>query len=67
MHPIISDFAMGMANAKTGKIVSAEYNLQSLRSKTNDDILKIKFAPHTSSSYECATNALHTIVSNSYL
>lgn len=51
---ILSDFAIGMANAKTGKIESAENNLQSLRSKRDENILKTKFIPHTSSPYECA-------------
>lgn len=51
---ILQDFAMGMANAKTGKLVSAENNLQALRSRLNDTILKIKFTPFTSSPYECA-------------
>jgi tetratricopeptide (TPR) repeat protein len=61
---ILDDFAKGMAHTKTGSLETAQKYLQQLREKKNDKILRDKFAPHTSTPYECATVAENILYAN---
>ncbi len=61
---MLDDFAKGMAHAKCGSFAPAEKHLAQLREKKEDKILKEKFAPHTSSPYECATVAENILYAN---
>jgi tetratricopeptide (TPR) repeat protein len=63
---IFSDFAKGMAYAKTGNIAEAEKHLSSLHEKMNDTVLQVRFAPYASTPYECsivAENILSATIS----
>lgn len=51
---LLTDFAKGMAHAKTGSFVQAENYLEQLREKKKDEILRTKFTPYSSSPYECS-------------
>jgi tetratricopeptide (TPR) repeat protein len=51
---IFSDFAKGMAYAKTGNIAEAEKHLSSLHEKMSDTVLQVRFAPYASTPYECS-------------
>ncbi|MGZ8537176.1 MAG: hypothetical protein ACXWV9_02880 [Flavisolibacter sp.] len=51
---LLSDFAKGMAHAKTGNIPEAEKHLNALKGKKNDEGLKERFTPYMNSPYECA-------------
>ena len=61
---ILDDFAKGMAYAKTGSFAPAQKHLEQLREKKKDKILTQKFAPHTSTPYECATVAEYILQGN---
>ncbi|MBX3239092.1 MAG: hypothetical protein KIT80_09950 [Chitinophagaceae bacterium] len=61
---ILSNFARGMAYARTGNISLAEKSLDQLRQKQKDDILKKRFVPHMSSPYECSVVAEHILLAN---
>lgn len=61
---ILNDFAKGMAYAKTGDNTQAEKYLNHLREKQKDAILRIRFAPHRSSPYECSVVAEHILLAN---
>jgi len=61
---ILNDFAKGMACAKTGVYTQAEKHLEQLREKQKDTILRIRFAPHRSSPYECSVVAEHILLAN---
>jgi tetratricopeptide (TPR) repeat protein len=54
---ILSDFAKGMASAKTGDYLQAEKYLAQLRERQKDSKLQPRFAPHGSSPYECSVVA----------
>jgi tetratricopeptide (TPR) repeat protein len=63
---VINDFVKGMAYAKTGNIPEAEKHLSSLQEKMNDTVLQVKFAPYSSTPYECsivAENILSATIS----
>lgn len=51
---LLSDFAKGMAHAKMGFFVEAKSELEQLREKKNDEILRVKVTPFSSSPYECS-------------
>ena len=61
---ILNDFAKGMAYAKTGDYMQAQKHLELLREKQKDTILKLRFAPHMSSPYECSVVAEHILLAN---
>jgi tetratricopeptide (TPR) repeat protein len=61
---ILHDFAKGMAYAKSGDYTQAEKHLSQLREKQKDSILRIRFAPHMSSPYECSIVAENILLAN---
>jgi tetratricopeptide (TPR) repeat protein len=61
---ILNDFAKGMAYAKTGDYTQAGKYLRLLRDKQKDKVLRIRFAPHMSSPYECSIVAEHILLAN---
>lgn len=61
---ILNDFAKGMAYAKTGDHPQAEKYLEQLREKQKDNKLRVRFAPHRSSPYECSIVAENILIAN---
>ncbi|MES2645805.1 MAG: hypothetical protein V4717_02930 [Bacteroidota bacterium] len=61
---ILNDFAKGMAFAKTGNYTQAEKFLAQLREKQEDHKLRVRFAPHRSSPYECSIVAENILTAN---
>jgi hypothetical protein len=61
---LLNDFAKGMAHAKTSSFVQAENYLEQLRQKQKDEILRDKFAPYSSSPYECSVIAENILAAN---
>jgi predicted Zn-dependent protease len=53
-----------MAYAKSGDYTQAEKHLSQLREKQKDSILRIRFAPHMSSPYECSIVAENILLAN---
>ena len=51
---LLSDFAKGMAHAKTGSFVQAEKYLEQLREKKKNEILRVMIVPYASNPYECS-------------
>ena len=61
---ILNYFAKGMAYAKTGDYKQAGEHLNHLREKQKDTILRVRFAPHRSSPYECSVVAENILIAN---
>ncbi|HEX2534232.1 MAG TPA: hypothetical protein VHK69_10875 [Chitinophagaceae bacterium] len=61
---ILNDFARGMAAAKTGQSARAARHLEDLRRKMEEPKLRERFAPHTSTPYECAVVAENILLAN---
>jgi tetratricopeptide (TPR) repeat protein len=61
---LLNDFAKGMAYAKTGNYTQAEKYLEQLREKQKDKQLRVRFAPHRSSPYECSIVAENILIAN---
>jgi tetratricopeptide (TPR) repeat protein len=61
---VLKEFSRGMAYAATGKYASAKRSVAKIREALNDTILRITFAPHTSSPYECSKVAENILVAN---